>query len=130
MSVSKAFDLVHGNLGNYPEVNSGWIRCTKWGYFRDAEGNLNEENPEEDFQMEFAVGPQGDYVNKSTPKQTIRVSDVVAGGFEKMLAAVTAGGLRGYFPNGEEDFWDECCWDADSIDGLMQFHFYGDVLCG
>ena len=124
------FKVVSGLLHNYPEASSGWIRCTKYGYNYNEAGVLDKDNPAEDYWMEFAVGPQGDYVNSKTPIVRVKVSDVVRVGFARMFLDVLAGGCKGYFRDGLISFLDADYWDSDSIDGLMQFHFYGEVLCG
>jgi hypothetical protein len=132
----KAYLLASDILCNYPDYSMEWMVCTNWHY--PEQNNANYEDGDEmeadsnyDY-IELAVGTDGDLVDMDD-KDTYTIHRVTAELLAPSVLAFWIGTLAGehlsedYSP---ADYWDAGDWDAISTDALLQFHFYGSVICG
>lgn len=101
-------------LQNYPDYNSEWIRCKKWGY-NDGIENLN---------MEFVV----EYPDNSIAVETVKHSDLPSVVFSmRELAHKVIDGKLGFYGY---EFNDLGTYDAIVLDAVMQLYFFGEVVYG
>jgi hypothetical protein len=113
-------------FANYPEAGSGAaLQCVDWDYknfkftFVDAEDEVDEDDPDaEEVVSFFGTGHYRKYV--VTKEMAIE-------GFKKFVEAYYQNRFSFY---GLTDPLDADYYDADSIDAVLQYTLFGELIYG
>jgi hypothetical protein len=111
---------------NYPEASNGAVlQCINWDYenfkftFVDLEDELDEDDPE-------AVEVNG-WLGTSHCRKFELDREKAEEGFKKFLKAFYADSFSFY---GLRDPLDACEYDAESLDGIVQYALFGELVYG
>lgn len=111
------------NLPDYAQYK--WITCPDWDYGMDEKLERQLKPAVYTFNVS---DPDGDCEEFSEHK--VSPSDFAMVVPELWMAVMG----KIVFPGGKDwttcDFWDPCNWDADVLDCLLQYYFYGDLVYG